>query len=109
MRRSVSPLHAQGEGEFRDPPRGPSAQKGGRADALPPCENLNDASGPSQAAQSIHFFLAGASGLAASGLASDWPVVALGLIHALDLGGFAQLGDVVGLRLAGHIGFRSGP
>src|SRR5580704_1086005 len=28
-----------------------------------------------------------------------------GLVHPLDLGGFAQLGHVIGLRLAGHIGF----
>src|SRR5947208_16341913 len=28
-----------------------------------------------------------------------------GLVHALDLGGLAQFRDVVGLRLARHIGF----
>ena len=32
-----------------------------------------------------------------------------GLVHALDLGGLAQLCDVVGLRLAGHIGLDLAP
>ncbi len=52
------------------------------------------------------YFFAGAilesAGFGASGLRRLR--VGSGLVHALDLGAFAQLGDVVGLRLARHIG-----
>src|ERR1700730_4489986 len=109
MRRSVSPLHAQGKGVLAMRPPAAHCAAGnvwpGRCGAVSP-HGLTKASplfgGRLWLGLGLSGFRLGV-GLGV-GLGGRWR----SLVHTLDFGGFAQVSDIIGLCLACHIGFDLG-